>query len=641
MELREWIQKYRDTTSLLSPVYLPCVIPPKPHVTATGGAYHTHMTPLTRLVKTPNQSYLDDLGEHIDSIKPVLDAVNTAQNTAWRVNKKVYDVVHRVWRSGLTHGGLPAQEDEPMPVCPVCRKPIDISQKKKNPHKCFKRPEVLAVWKRRAWNMHRHNDTAFSRRLLVHRVLWMAELMMKDERFFYPYQLDFRGRLYTIPQGMHPQGTDLGKALLEFADGKPITDENGARWLAIHVANTWGEDKISFEERVRWVKDNEAMILAIADDPLENLQWSDADSPYCFLAACFEWSGYCREGYAYVSHIPVAQDGTCSGLQHYSAILRDPVGGRAVNLLPSDKPQDIYAVVAERVIEMLKEMTPADEHYEYAQEWLCSGIINRKTTKRIVMTLPYGVSLYSAKKYVVEYVEEVREKSANLVPWEPEDTGKPSGFLGDVIWAAIRETVVAAAAAMDWFRSVAKVVSAAGLPVAWTTPLSFPVTQGYTTITYRTVNTIISGRLAFSTTPTRGEISAGDEKARTRIRLTLKEHTDTLDGARQISGLAPNFIHSLDASALFLATNAAHARGVNHFALIHDSFSTHAADSQLLAEELRRTFVEMYEEHDVLKEFRDGLIDVLPVDVAEKIPALPERGTLNLREVQNSSYFFA
>lgn len=47
---------------------------------------------------------------------------------------------------------------------------------------------------------------------------------------------------------------------------------------------------------------------------------------------------------SYVSHLPVHMDGSCNGLQHYAALGRDVAGGQAVNLLPSDKPQDVYKV---------------------------------------------------------------------------------------------------------------------------------------------------------------------------------------------------------------------------------------------------------------------------------------------------------
>ncbi len=46
----------------------------------------------------------------------------------------------------------------------------------------------------------------------------------------------------------------------------------------------------------------------------------------------------------YVHTCLLAQDGTCNGLQHYAALARDEVCGAAVNLLPADKPGDVYTV---------------------------------------------------------------------------------------------------------------------------------------------------------------------------------------------------------------------------------------------------------------------------------------------------------
>ena len=48
----------------------------------------------------------------------------------------------------------------------------------------------------------------------------------------------------------------------------------------------------------------------------------------------------------FVSHLPVHQDGSCNGLQHYAALGHDQYGAKQVNLVPSDRPQDVYAEVS-------------------------------------------------------------------------------------------------------------------------------------------------------------------------------------------------------------------------------------------------------------------------------------------------------
>jgi hypothetical protein len=46
-------------------------------------------------------------------------------------------------------------------------------------------------------------------------------------------------------------------------------------------------------------------------------------------------------------------DGSCNGLQHFSALFRDEMGGRSVNLTNNDTPRDVYAEVSDNVGELL------------------------------------------------------------------------------------------------------------------------------------------------------------------------------------------------------------------------------------------------------------------------------------------------
>ena len=49
------------------------------------------------------------------------------------------------------------------------------------------------------------------------------------------------------------------------------------------------------------------------------------------------------------SALPIHQDGTCNGLQHYAARGGDDRGAQQVNLGVTDKPSDVYTHVAEMV----------------------------------------------------------------------------------------------------------------------------------------------------------------------------------------------------------------------------------------------------------------------------------------------------
>jgi DNA-directed RNA polymerase, mitochondrial len=99
---------------------------------------------------------------------------------------------------------------------------------------------------------------------------------------------------------------------------------------------------------------------------------------------------------AYLCQLPVHQDGSCNGLQHYAALGGDLEGARQVNLEPSDRPQDVYNSVARLVAADLEKQ--AGEGNEIA---LClRGKINRKIVKQTVMTSVYGVTFVGARAQI-------------------------------------------------------------------------------------------------------------------------------------------------------------------------------------------------------------------------------------------------
>lgn len=103
------------------------------------------------------------------------------------------------------------------------------------------------------------------------------------------------------------------------------------------------------------MEDNHDNIMAAAKAPMDSIEWwGKLDSPFCFLAFCFEYAGVMHHGLSYSCSLPIAFDGSCSGIQHFSAMLRDHIGGHAVNLTPSGMVQDIYRIVSDRIEEQLK-----------------------------------------------------------------------------------------------------------------------------------------------------------------------------------------------------------------------------------------------------------------------------------------------
>lgn len=607
-EVVKWIEDQHARCELLDPVYLPMIVKPVPWTSPYGGGYLTNSVHFRfKLVKTRNLKYLDELSER--DMPLVYRALNALQETPWRINRRVYEVMKTVWDLDNGLGNLPRRDwEEPLPPKPWTTDEEFERLKQEN-------PDVVKSWKRQAKQVYerRIRDKSKSRQTAYK--LWLAEKFKDEPEIFFVWTLDWRGRMYPVQSFVNPQSDDVGKSLLEFAVGKPL-GEGGFRWLKIHLANKFGFDKVSFDDRVQWVDDNHDEIMKSAEDPLVYHFWTEADDPWCFLAAAFEYRDAMLSGdpTAYVSHLPIAMDGSCNGLQNFSAMLRDEVGGKAVNLVPSDKPQDVYQEVCDVVSKMVEEEAAAGN--EMAKVWV--GKIDRALAKRNVMTVPYGASLFGMKEQLLEELSKRNSSEGRYLDDVDEDFG-PAMYLAKKMYEAIGQVVIAARHAMDWLQEAAKVASSVEKPIRWVTPSGFLVHQQYLKQKNKDIRTVWGTA---------------------RFKISLNFDTEKLDKRKQANGISPNFVHSMDASHLVLTVNKALDAGVSSFAMVHDSYGTHAADCDTLARLLREAFVEMYRE-DVLQSFADQLRAQLPPEAAEKIPPLPPKGNLDLEAVRDSLYFFA
>jgi DNA-directed RNA polymerase len=608
-----WINEENNRCEALSPVYLPTIIPPRPWTSPFEGGYWTPRVRRLALVKTHSRQYLEELAEH--DMPEVYDAVNAMQHTAWCVNPRMLEVVRTLWNSGSTLGGIPAADDLPIPT-----KPHFLEVELPREEWTEEQVTLFKQWKRAATDTYSANAKLKSLRLQFAKVLMVAEMFEEEEEIYFPHQFDFRGRCYAVPMFLNPQGSDLSKGLLEFANGVAITDDDGASWLAIHGSNSYGFDKVSLQARVDWVQEHEAQIIACAEDPYNNRFWADADKPFQFLAFCFEWADFKREGWGFVSTLPVQMDGSCNGLQNFSAMLRDPIGGEAVNLTPQDLPADIYQKVADRVLERVEKDAQSDDEElaALAQGWLKHGI-NRKVCKRPVMTLAYGAKAFGFKTQVFEdtvqpYKFEVGQDN---FPWDGSGWDAAS-YMGSLIWDCVGEVVVAARQAMDWLQKAARAAAKEGLPVRWETPDGLVVLQAYPKMLSKRIKLTFGG---------------------TQHKLTVAtEASTTLDRQKQANGISPNWVHSMDASHMRATIRRCWHEGIRSFSLIHDSYGTHAGNAWALAEFLREEFVEMYRD-DVLEKFKKELELQLPEGT--ELEELPPKGDLDLALVLESDFFFA
>ena len=578
----ELINNYKG----LLPIKLPMVVEPKDWSTMFDGGYLTIKSPLIHIKE--HSAYSD----YPDNTIP-FEAINKLQKVSWRINKPILRILEKLEGSGV--GGLPLSKDrqpEPLTIPPETYqrlKDTDSDELKK-----------LLYERRLQKNLNMIED---SHRINLSLKLWVARTMESYDKLWFTPFLDYRGRFYYSQSYLSPQGDDINRALLEFGDGKPVDPEV----LQINLANLYGVDKVSFADRVKWTLENENKILESAKDPEDNQWWTEADEPWQFLAAALDYYSY-KSNPEHLSHLPVWIDGTCNGLQHYGALLRDLDTAQEVNLVNREIPGDIYARVAESTYELVKNDPKALRDHDvwtYRNFWLDK--IDRSLVKRPVMTLPYGVTFYGVKQQLIE-----DNKQDNPQFFGNLSAGKAAEYLARKIMEAMSMHIRGAVEGMQWLQEIASIVGPS--EISWFTPDNFYVIQSYKTVSKTRIETIFGKKV---------------------VRLWFVEPTTKINVSKQKGGIAPNFIHSLDATHLrmvaseFLDDNRS-------LGVIHDSFSTHSCDIPELSRVIRDKFYELHS-NDIMRDFKDQIEQ----QIQKKLPEPPEKGDYNLQEIYQSDYFFS
>lgn len=647
--VQDWIERYKAALGGLSPAYSPCVVPPADWVSPTNGGYHTDKLRATLpLVKLRNKRHLRKLTR--SQMPEVYAAVNSLQRVQWAISERVLATANELMELGLPYA-LPSRHPSDWKErnpCPIPEHLADLKGEQLKQALSPEQAEAFVEWKQGARQNYEDEQERVSQIRETISTLGQANEYVKYPALYFVYTLDFRGRVYCCSSRVSPQGGDLQKALLRFANGMELGGK-GAYWFKVHGANEWGWDKKPMDERVELVStdDFKTMCIDIADDPITFNDWIHADKPWQFLNWCFEYADYLKHLEAgkdeatFVSHIPCAMDGSCSGIQHYSAMLRDAVGGAAVNLSSSSIPQDIYGSVLQIVLRKLTDIIEDASNYdgkldplmaqEIAKEWQRLNP-NRNLAKKPVMTLPYGSTQMTCREHISQWLKDLQKEENKAAKAEGREPMKvhvfgdkasamplihAETFMSSLVWSSIGEVVVAARSGMKYIKAVTNTVAKANMPLEWTTPTGFVVLQEVYDMADRRIKTQLLGETKF----------------------IKKERTDKINFHRMVNSCAPNFVHSMDASHLTKATNYFAAAGIDSIAVIHDSFGTHAGNTEQLRDLLRASMVDMYTEHDVIGNFlteveSKTLLDLSHIEV-------PAAGRLDLNEINQSTYAFA
>ncbi|KAL6796764.1 hypothetical protein J3E68DRAFT_401769 [Trichoderma sp. SZMC 28012] len=623
--------------------HLPMVVEPKPWSSFSEGGFLDSKTSLVRVKPGDvEQKLYSNAAIKRGDMTQVFKGLDILGKTAWIINKDTLNVMMEAWNSGEEIADIP-------PLNPKLETPTEPDASAD--------PLVRGKWIRAVKAIENERSGLHSQRCFMNLQLEIARAF-RNQTIYFPHNVDYRGRAYPMPTYLNHMGADHARAILKFAKGKEL-GVRGLRWLKIHLANVYGLDKASFDEREAFANDNVESIIDSATNPLKGSRWwLKGEDPWQCLSACFELKAALElpDPTKFISHLPVHQDGTCNGLQHYAALGGDTWGAKQVNLEPGERPADVYSAVAN----LVKEAIAKDMEKENKFAQALHGKITRKVVKQTVMTNVYGVTFAGAKKQICKQIDA-------LYP----NLGKECGISNILLSTYIAKQVFQALATMFrgahdiqyWLGEIGGRVCRALTPaqlqqivdsygegedgasragktrkkapagkkgefddliqqfrssVVWTTPLRMPVVQPYRKTTAREIKTCLQA-----------------------VIYPLSDQTDPVNRRKQLQGFPPNFIHSLDASHMLLSALECDARGLD-FAAVHDSFWTHAGDLDVMNEVLRDAFIRIHEEDVVGRlgaEFEarhQGSIYLAKIDpdtpVAQKIKELRKKSKLSPKE---------
>ncbi|KAJ2098316.1 DNA-directed RNA polymerase, partial [Coemansia sp. S100] len=631
--------------------HLPMLVPPRPWLTFNSGGYLSQDEPCMRIKDNAEQLRYLKKASNDDRLYTLLAGLDSLGLTKWSINRPIFDAVRKVWNSGKEIAKIPARTfDRPEPV-----KPEDYETNDK--------ARIKYGMEMQEWNNNRASQ--HSERCDCNYKVEIARAFLNYPMYF-PHNMDFRGRAYPIPPHFNHLGNDLCRGLLVFHEGRPL-GERGMYWLKIHLANLFGKDKLSHDERLAFVDSNLGNIMASADNPVPDSLvdgstdaaqpwWLEAEDAWQALAACVELTEAVRspDPAEYVSRLHIHQDGTCNGLQHYAAMGRDTKGAFEVNLMPSDRPQDVYAGVLSGVIRLIDE----DAKQGVQEAVALRDKLTRKIVKQTVMTNVYGVTLIGAKEQIAARLREIKDENGQH-EFDVVVVSKIALYVAKKIFESLGEMFTQAQQIQNWLnesaRRIAKSMPESALEswkrmildskesqtkfrsalrdakensrvldnetileirpdlgpgaqrrkrlnalatkpmttVVWTTPLGLTVVQPYRKLVKRNVATTLQS-----------------------IVVSDSNMPSPVNSQKQKTAFPPNYVHSLDASHMTLSAIECKKAGLV-FASVHDSYWTHACDVDTMNNIIRDQFVQLHRRpimEDLKAEFEDRYKDhMMPV----------------------------
>tara|TARA_B100000780_G_scaffold273796_1_gene237830 strand:- start:1000 stop:3327 length:2328 start_codon:yes stop_codon:yes gene_type:complete len=521
-----------------------------------SGGYHTYQHKMIRV----KPQYLN----YNKYSKGIFDSVNYIQSQSWRINEVVLKAVDDDIR-------MPIKSDYVKVIYPSddgCNFEIKINDEN-NPLSDSETTNIKSSRDKfqQSLNLYLAEVRDFESAIGKYRAVKMAIEIAKEyvgEDVYFPHSYDSRGRIYPIPVGLSPQGSDAVKAMLEYSNGQ-VLNSDGAAWAFAYLASLYGDDKLHFDDRVK------------RGMQLINEDYKDADEPYQFLAHQIECKKIAEDP-RYVFKGRIHLDACNSGSQFTSALTGDLDGCLATNVVPTigkdglcDR-QDAYLLVSNKSIELTKsilcgDLTHSDRRvYEMLLELLEKH--GRKICKRPVMVSNYGGTAGGRAKILFDMFRELNLDREYI-------TSINSIKLAKIIGDSITGVLNGGKAFEKYIQTMNNVISKKGVPIKWLTGDGFLVIH--------VKNKELPPKKCSLKLP----------NARKQTTIIKKIYSDEVAPSKMRSAISPNYIHSLDAELLRRVALRMRDEGIKNSDWIHDSFGCLPNDVDMMLKISKEVFLEM------------------------------------------------
>ena len=535
-----------------------------------------------------------------------LEYINRLQSVPYKVNPFITQLLSYLYNRNLKLGKF---------VPHIYQKPIDLAQAigvvrrgdyEQEGKELRAKEEEFRQAKKNWSNEHARQLMKVEKGRRSRQVYNILNDLQKLDRFYYPHMWDFRGRAYCLCKtSPEPQGTDYQKAAIMFAEPQPI-DEHTKFWLCVEIANNAGKDKVSFGERVEWVIQNIEDIKMIAtmfekDNEQQALSYLEGiDKPFQFAAACEEFYRIFITRERTTTTIRCGVDMSCSAAGIHAGWKLDAADAEAVNITPSNTPQDLYLRVWNRLLEVNRSYPVPPIRTTLLDEWTKLGY-GRNVAKKMIMVFQYSAGLRKQMSEFYKIHDEIDE-SLQMNRDEIKSLWK--------LWEQTTQSSMSVDSVIGWFQDRVKEIYDMGKKEVLI-PNAAGAVQVMKYPEYerpREVRSFHNGR------------------------FTERKPTGKPDLRAWKRAITANATHMTDSAIMVIALHDFEYS----FSTIHDAAHTYATGAMnTMLDRLKEGYIQAVG-MDIWDRFRE--LNGLPIEPATDFP---KSNTLDLEVVRDSQYIFA